>query len=69
MKFQKFNAELKYNNEILLNDFQHKISSDLQWATFNEQIMNLNEFINICMQADVKLTELNVQSIVKASVI
>ena len=31
--------------------------------------MNLNEFINICMQADVKLTELNVQSIVKASVI
>ena len=29
MKFQRFNAELEYNNETLLNDFQHKISSDL----------------------------------------
>ena len=30
MKFQRFSAELEYNNEILLNDLQHKISSDLQ---------------------------------------
>ena len=59
MKFQRFSAELKYNNEILLDHLQHKISSDLQRATLNEQIMNLNEFINICMQVDVKLTELN----------
>ncbi len=59
MKFQKFNAKLKYNNEILLNDFQHKINSDLQWAMLNEWITNLNEFINICMQVNVKLTELN----------
>ncbi len=36
MKFQRFNAELKYNNETLLNDLQHKISSDLQRATLNE---------------------------------
>ncbi len=33
----------------------------------NEWITNLNEFINICMQVDVKLTELNVWSVVKAS--
>ncbi len=36
MKFQRFSAELEYNNEILLDDLQHKISSDLQWATLNE---------------------------------
>ncbi len=69
MKFQRFSAELKYNNEILLNDLQHKISSDLQWATLNEWITNLNEFVNICMQVNVKLTELNVWSVVKASMI
>ncbi len=59
MKFQRFNAELKYNNETLLNDLQHKISSDLQQATLNEWITDLNEFVNIYMQVDVKLTELN----------
>ncbi len=69
MKFQRFSAELEYNNEILLNDLQHKISSDLQQATLNEQITNLNEFINICMQVDVKLTELNAWSVVKALMI
>ncbi len=69
MKFQRFNAELKYNNETLLNDLQHKISSNLQQAMLNEWITNLNEFINICMQINVKLTELNVQSIVKVSAI
>ncbi len=67
MKFQRFNTELKYNNETLLDDLQHKISSDLQRATLNEWITNLNEFVDICMQVDVKLTELNVQSVVKAS--
>ncbi len=69
MKFQRFSAELEYNNKTLLNDLQHKISSDLQRATLNEWIMNLNEFVNICMQVDVRLTELNVQSIIKVSVI
>ncbi len=59
MKFQKFSAELEYNNKILLDDLQHKISSDLQQATLNEWITDLNEFVNICMQVDVKLTELN----------
>ncbi len=59
MKFQRFNAELEYNNEILLNDLQHKISSDLQWVILKEWITDLNEFVNICMQIDVKLTELN----------
>ncbi len=68
MKFQRFSAELKYNNKTLLDDFQHKISSDLQRATLNEWITNLNEFVDICMQVDVKLTELNIQSIIKASV-
>ncbi len=29
MKFQRFSAELEYNNETLLNNLQHKISSDL----------------------------------------
>jgi len=69
MKFQRFSAELKYNNEILLDDLQHKISSDLQQATLNERIMNLNEFVDICMQVDVRLTELNARSIVKVSAI
>ncbi len=69
MKFQRFSAELKYNNETLLNNLQHKISSDLQWAMLNEWITNLNEFINICMKVNVKLTELNTQSIIKVSVI
>ncbi len=69
MKFQRFNAELKYNNETLLNDFQHKISLNLQWAILNEWIMNLNEFINIYMQVNVKLIELNIQSIIKTSMI
>ncbi len=59
MKFQRFSAELKYNNETLLNDLQHKISSDLQRATLNKWIMNLNEFVDICMWVDVRLTELN----------
>ncbi len=67
MKFQRFSAELEYNNEILLDDFQHKISSDLQRAMLNKWIMNLNEFINICMQVNVKLTELNAWSVIKAS--
>ncbi len=34
--FHEFSAKLKYNNETLLNDLQHKISSDLQRATLNE---------------------------------
>ena len=67
MKFQRFNAKLEYNNETLLSDLQHQISSDLQRAMLNEWITNLNEFINICMQVNVKLTELNIQSVVKAS--
>jgi len=67
MKFQRFNAELEYNNETLLDDLQHKISSDLQRAMLNEWITNLSEFINICIQVDVRLTELNAQSIIKAS--
>ncbi len=69
MKFQRFSAELEYNNETLLDDLQHKISSDLQRATLNEQITNLNEFVDICMQVDVRLIELNVQLIVKVSAI
>ncbi len=69
MKFQRFSAELEYNNKTLLDDLQHKISSDLQRVMLNEWITNLNEFVNICMQVDVKLTELNAWSIVKASAI
>ncbi len=70
MKFQRFNAELKYNNKTLLDNLQHKISSDLQWAMLNyEWITNLNEFVDICMQVNVRLIELNVQSVVKASMI
>ncbi len=67
MKFQRFSAELEYNNEILLDDLQHKISSDLQRATLNKRITNLNEFIDICMQVNVRLTELNARSVIKAS--
>ncbi len=67
MKFQRFSAELGYNNETLLDDLQHKISSDLQRATLNERTTNLNEFVDICMQVDVRLTELNARSVVKAS--
>jgi hypothetical protein len=67
MKFQRFSTELEYNNETLLNDLQHKINSDLQQAMLNEWIMNLNEFADICMQVNVKLIELNNQSILKAS--
>ncbi len=69
MKFQRFNAELEYNNETLLNNLQHKISSDLQRATLNEWITNLNEFVNICMQVDVRLTKLNARLIIKVSAI
>ncbi len=69
MKFQRFSAKLEYNNETLLDDLQHKISSDLQRATLNEWITNLNEFVDICMQVNVRLTELNAQSIVKVSTI
>jgi len=69
MKFQRFNTELKYNNKTLLNDLHHKINSDLQWAMLNEWIMNLNEFTDICMQVDVKLTELNIQSAAQVSAI
>ncbi len=59
MKFQRLSAKLEYNNEILLDDLQHKISSDLQQVMINEQTMNLNEFVDICMQVDVRLTKLN----------
>ncbi len=59
MKFQRLSAKLKYNNETLLNDLQHKISSDLQRVMINERTMNLNEFVDICMQVDVQLTKLN----------
>ncbi len=67
MKFQRFSAKLEYNNETLLNDLQHKISSNLQRATLNEWITNLNEFVDICMQVNVRLIELNAQSVIKAS--
>ncbi len=59
MKFQRLSVKLKYNNETLLNDLQHKISSDLQWVMINKQTMNLNEFVNICMQVNVQLMKLN----------
>ncbi len=65
MKFQRLSAKLKYNNETLLNDLQHKISSDLQRVIINEQTINLNEFIDICMQVDVRLTKLNARSALK----
>ncbi len=67
MKFQRLSVKLKYNNETLLNDFQHKISSDLQQVMINEWTMNLNEFINICMQVNVQLTKLNAWLILKTS--
>ena len=67
MKFQRLSMKLEYNNEILLNDFQHKISSDLQQVMINEQTMNLNEFIDICMQVNVQLIKLNAQSVFKTS--
>ncbi len=67
MKFQRLSVKLEYNNEILLDDFQHKISSDLQQVMINEWTMNLNEFINICMQVNVQLTKLNAWSALKTS--
>ncbi len=67
MKFQRLSAKLKYNNETLLNNLQHKITSDFQRVTINERTMNLNEFINICMQVNVWLTKLNAQSALKTS--
>ncbi len=67
MKFQRLSAKLKYNNETLLDDFQHKISSDLQRVTINEQTMNLNEFVNICMQVNFQLTKLNAWLALKTS--
>jgi len=59
MKFQRLSVKLEYNNETLLDDFQHKISSDLQRVMINKQTMNLNEFVDICMQVNVRLTKLN----------
>ena len=67
MKFQRLSAKLEYNNEILLDDFQHKISSDLQRVMINERTMNLNEFVDICMQVDVRLMKLNARSVFKTS--
>jgi len=67
MKFQRLSVKLKYNNEILLDDLQHKISSDLQQVMINEQTINLNEFVNICMQVNVRLTKLNAWSVLKTS--
>ena len=59
--------KLKYNNETLLDDLQHKINSDLQRVMINEQTMNLNEFVDICMQVNIQLTKLNAQSVFKTS--
>ncbi len=67
MKFQRLSAKLEYNNETLLDDFQHKINSDLQRVMIKKQTMNLNEFINICMQVNVWLTKLNARSDFKTS--
>ncbi len=69
MKFQRLSVKLKYNNETLLNDLQHKISLDLQRVMINEWIMNLNEFVDICMQVNVQLTKLNARSTLKTSTI
>ncbi len=69
MKFQRLSAKLEYNNEILLDNLQHKISSDLQWVMINEWTMNLNEFVDICMQVNVRLTKLNAWSVLKTSTI
>ncbi len=68
MKFQRLSVKLKYNNEILLDDLQHKISSNLQQVMINEQTMNLNEFVNICMQVNVQLMKLNARSTFKTSI-
>ncbi len=67
MKFQRLSAKLEYNNETLLNDLQHKISSDLQRVMINEWTMNLNEFVDICMQVNVRLTKLNAWSVLQTS--
>ncbi len=67
IKFQRLSAKLEYNNEILLDNLQHKISSDLQRVMINERTMNLNEFVDICMQVNVRLTKLNAQSAFKTS--
>ncbi len=67
MKFQRLNVKLEYNNKTLLNDLQHKINSDLQRVMINEWTMNLNEFVDICMQVDVRLTKLNARSTLKTS--
>ncbi len=67
IKFQRLSVKLKYNNETLLNDLQHKISSDLQRVMINEQTMNLNKFVDICMQVNVRLTKLNAWSALKTS--
>ncbi len=67
MKFQRLSAKLEYNNKTLLNDLQHKISSDLQRVMINEWTMNLNEFIDICMQVNVRLMKLNAWSALKTS--
>ncbi len=69
MKFQRLSAKLEYNNETLLDDLQHKISSDLQRVMINKRTMNLNEFVNICMQVNVRLTKLNARSVFKTSTI
>ncbi len=67
IKFQRLSLKLKYNNKTLLDDLQHKISSDLQQVMINEWTMNLNQFINICMQVNVRLTKLNARSALKTS--
>ncbi len=67
MKFQRLSAKLEYNNEILLDDLQHKIRSDLQRVMINERTMNLNEFVDICMQVNVRLMKLNARSVFKTS--
>ena len=69
MKFQRLSAKLKYNNETLLDDLQHKINSDLQQVMINKQTMNLNEFINICMQVNIQLIKLNASLAFKTSTI
>ncbi len=69
MKFQRLSMKLGYNNETLLDDLQHKISSDLQRVLINELTMNLNEFVDICMQVNVRFTKLNARSALKTSMI
>ncbi len=67
MKFQRLSVKLEYNNETLLDDLQHKISSDFQRVMINEWTMNLNEFVDICMQVNVRLMKLNAWSALKTS--